>query len=157
MQTQMSLDNMAALVEGRHERPRDVLGAHEIKQDGRRALAVRALLPGSKQAWVVEPLESNAHPMRKLHPAGLYEAIVPLPNTNTKHQYRLRHLDGDGEVKTMHDPYAFPAMMTDYDLYLLGEGRHWEAYRRMGAHERTVDDVKGAAHGRDHLPARPWV
>ncbi len=43
----------------------------------------------------------------------------------------------------MHDPYAFPPMLTDYDLHLLGEGTHWRSYERLGAHLRTVDGVSG--------------
>ncbi len=43
----------------------------------------------------------------------------------------------------MHDPYAFPPMLTDYDLHLLGEGTHWQSYERLGAHLRTVDGVTG--------------
>ena len=30
----------------------------------------------------------------------------------------------------MHDPYAFPPLLTDYDLHLLGEGTHWRSYER---------------------------
>ena len=43
----------------------------------------------------------------------------------------------------MHDPYAFPPMLTDYDLHLLGEGTHWQSYEQLGAHLRTVDGVTG--------------
>ena len=48
-----------------------------------------------------------------------------------------------GETHTMHDPYAFPPLLTDYDLHLLGEGTHWRSYERLGAHLRTVDGVTG--------------
>jgi 1,4-alpha-glucan branching enzyme len=43
----------------------------------------------------------------------------------------------------MHDPYAFPPLLTDYDLYLLQEGLHWKSYERVGAHLRTVNGVSG--------------
>ena len=39
----------------------------------------------------------------------------------------------------MHDPYAFPPLLTDYDLHLLGEGQHWQCYqqaRRPSAYDR---------------------
>ncbi|NIP85636.1 MAG: 1,4-alpha-glucan branching enzyme, partial [Planctomycetales bacterium] len=29
------------------------------------------------------------------------------------------------------------------DLYLLGEGTHWDAYNRLGAHVRTVHGIEG--------------
>ena len=37
----------------------------------------------------------------------------------------------------------FPPLLTDYDLYLLGEGRHWGSYSKLGAQLRTVDGVEG--------------
>ena len=43
----------------------------------------------------------------------------------------------------MRDPYAFPPLLTDYDLHLIGEGTHWKSYERLGAHLRTVDGVEG--------------
>jgi len=34
-------------------------------------------------------------------------------------------------------------MITDYDLYLLGEGRHWKSYEKLGAQIETQSGVKG--------------
>ncbi len=91
--------------------------------------------------------------MRRIHPAGLYEAVVeehgaaatnhtpssqsPVPS------YQLRVTYKSGETHTMHDPYAFPPMMGELDLHLLGEGQHWKSYEKLGAQLRTVDGVKG--------------
>ena len=43
----------------------------------------------------------------------------------------------------MHDPYSFPHLLTDYDLHLLNEGRHWQCYNRLGAQLRTINGVEG--------------
>lgn len=43
----------------------------------------------------------------------------------------------------MPDPCASPSLLTEYDLYLLGEGRHWQSYRRLGAQLRSVEGVAG--------------
>ncbi len=51
--------------------------------------------------------------------------------------------EDDGEVTTMHDPYAFDSFLTDFDFYLFGEGRHERIYDKLGAHVRTVDGVTG--------------
>jgi 1,4-alpha-glucan branching enzyme len=111
---------------------------------GRQALAVRAFLPESAQAWVVDPLHGEAaRPMRRIHPAGLFEAICPFGPNAEKSRYLLRVADEEGMKKTIHDPYAFPHLLTEYDLYLLNEGRHWQSYERMGAHLRTIDGVEG--------------
>jgi 1,4-alpha-glucan branching enzyme len=34
-------------------------------------------------------------------------------------------------------------MLTDYDLHLLGEGRHWKSYEKLGAQLETHDGVAG--------------
>jgi len=43
----------------------------------------------------------------------------------------------------MHDSAAYPALLTDFDLYLLGEGNHADVYRRLGAQLRTVAGCAG--------------
>ena len=143
MRTTVPLDKVGQLIEGRHENPFELLGPHEVSEGHRKALAVRAYLPHSTQAWVVDPSHVEAiHPMRRIHPAGLFEAICPVSLANGS-RYMLRVADESGKKATMHDPYSFPHLMTDYDLYLLNEGRHWRLYERLGAHLRTIDGVEG--------------
>ena len=36
-----------------------------------------------------------------------------------------------------------PLLLTDYELYLHGEGTNYESYGSMGAHIMTVDGVEG--------------
>jgi 1,4-alpha-glucan branching enzyme len=139
----MTPESIGALVEGRHENPFELLGPHEVQCDGARAVAVRAYLPHSQQAWILQDNPPGAKPMRRIHPSGLYEAICPWIDQPHRLRYQLRVADEGGQTKTMHDPYAFPPYLTDYDLYLFGEGRHWHAYHRLGAHERTIDTVSG--------------
>jgi 1,4-alpha-glucan branching enzyme len=155
VQTQLPLHSIGPVIHGYHENPFEVLGPHEIEQDGRRALAVRAYLPEAQRAWVVDPAQGASRPMRRIHPAGLFEAVcsldekyreasVPQPLASSPQPpYQLRVTYKSGETHTMHDPYAFPPMLTDYDLHLLGEGTHWRSYERLGAHLRTVEGVTG--------------
>jgi len=52
-------------------------------------------------------------------------------------------LEGIHRMKTtIHEP-AFPHLLTEYDMYLLNEGRHWQSYNRLGAHLRSIDGVEG--------------
>jgi len=133
------------VIHGYHHNPFEVLGPHEVESEGRRALSVRAFLPDSQQAWLVDPLEGQSRPMRRIHPAGLYEAICPpeIHNMAEGRTYQLRAIDAAGEQVTLHDPYAFPPLLSDYDLHLLGEGRHWKSYQKLGAHVRVVNGVRG--------------
>jgi 1,4-alpha-glucan branching enzyme len=138
------LDKVGQLVEGRHENPFELLGPHEVHDSGRRALAVRAFLPQSSQAWVIDPAhEDLARPMRRIHPAGFFEAVCPVVEGNGPARYLLRVAEEGGKKLTMHDPYSFPHLLSDYDLHLLNEGRHWRLFEKLGAHLRTVDGVDG--------------
>jgi len=144
VRTTLELDTIGRLVEGRHENPFDLLGPHEVDDSGRRALAVRAFLPGSRQAWVVDPAHAGPErPMRRIHPAGVFEAICPCQDEDKPSRYMIRSTDEDGKNQVMHDPYAFPQLLTDYDLHLLNEGTHWQCYEKLGAQLRVIDGVEG--------------
>jgi len=145
VRTTVALDTIGRLLESRHENPFELLGPHEVNHFGRRALAVRAFLPQSTQAWVIDAAHDDqpARPMRRIHPAGLFEAICPAPERNGSQRYLLRVADEGGKTTTMHDPYSFPHLLTEYDLHLLNEGTHWRLYERLGAQIRRVDDVEG--------------
>jgi len=144
VRTTVELDKIGLLIEGRHENPFEVLGPHEVSDGERRVLAVRAFLPDSTRAWVVDPAHVRlSRPMRRIHPAGLFEAICPLPNGNGPPRYMIRAADQAGRDTVMHDPYAFPLLLTDYDLHLLSEGRHWKSYNKLGAQLRTIEGIDG--------------
>jgi 1,4-alpha-glucan branching enzyme len=114
-----------------------------VVEQGRRLLAVRAFLPEATQAWVVDAAHGESRPMRRIHPEGLYEALCPPGRQGESGNYLLRTADETGKQTTMHDPYAFPPLLTDFDLHLLGEGKHWKSYEFLGAQLRTIDGVAG--------------
>ncbi len=140
--TTVELEKIGLLLDGRYENPFELLGPHPVVAAGRRATAVRAFLPGSAQAWVVEAGHDRPQPMRCIHPAGFYEAICSM-NVEQQSRYQLRVADQRGGEKTMHDPYAFPPLLSEFDLYLLGEGKHWTSYQKLGAQLRVIDGVEG--------------
>ena len=36
-----------------------------------------------------------------------------------------------------------PSLLSDYDLYLFGQGKHYQIYEKMGAHARNINGVMG--------------
>jgi 1,4-alpha-glucan branching enzyme len=38
-------------------------------------------------------------------------------------------------------------ILTDYDLYLIAEGSHYQSYEKLGAHPRTIDGKSGVSFG----------
>ena len=137
VRTSVALEKVGPLLEGRDENPFDLLGPHEVVAEGRRALAVRAFLPGSAQAWVVDP----GHPCRSrcdgfIRPDST-RPFVPMLKDAANNRYMLRVTD-ERAPNHEHDPYAFPPLLSDFDLYLLGEGKHWNSYQQAG---RPVADA----------------
>ncbi len=145
MRSQVDVNAIAPVIHGYHENPFEVLGPHEIVENGRRALAVRAFLPESQQVWLVDSKHGLSQPMRRIHPMGLFEAIcdTKIHDHDEGPSYKFRAVNQAGQQTTMHDPYAFPPLLSDYDLHLLGEGCHWKSYEKLGAHPREVNGVQG--------------
>ena len=103
-----------AIIEGRHTDPFRYLGLHA--EGGRNV--VRAFLPEARNVEAIGEHGERA-PLEQIHESGLFAG--PLPNGSTKYQLRARF--GDNVVE-LDDPYRFPPVLTDFDLYLLGDGTH---------------------------------
>jgi len=154
LRTNVSLASVRALVDGKHGDPSSILGPHQVESEEGEALAVRAFLPQIEQAWVVPQQTPEQRQtteqlppqlMRRIHPAGLFEAICPveLKSGTTQPNYHLRLAQPSGETTIMHDPYAFDPLLSDFDLHLYGEGSMRRAYDKFGAQLRTEGDVSG--------------
>ena len=72
--------------------------------------------------------------------AVLGDSRLPSPT-----EYRVQFRFAEGNTWEGYDPYAFPPVLTDYDLHLMGEGTHYLKYEKLGAHVREIDGVRGSA------------
>ena len=124
-----------AIVEGRHSDPFHYLGLHT---EGGKTV-VRAFLPEASNVDAIDE-HGEAAALARIHDAGLFAGA--LPNGSTRYQLRARFGDN---VVDLDDPYRFPPVLTDFDLYLLGEGTHQRIYDKLGAHPMTLDGVEGVA------------
>src|ERR1700737_1485922 len=124
-----------AIVEGRHSDPFHYLGLHT---EGGKTV-VRAFLP---QASNVEAIGEHGETaaLDRIHDAGLFAGALP----NGSKRYQLRARFGE-TVVDLDDPYRFPPVLTEFDLYLLGEGTHQRLYDKLGAHPMTLEGVDGVA------------
>lgn len=142
MITELTLENIGQIVDGTLQNPTSVLGPHRVDYNGRKAIAVRAFLPETHQAWLLDPRSSTQHPMRRLHPAGIFEGLLPFePQQHL--DYRLRTSNANGQMTETLDPYNTPSFLSEFDRHLFGSGVHYEIYNKLGAHSRTVDGVAG--------------
>lgn len=121
--------------------PFEILGIHVIKWGGKEYVAVRAFLPDAADAAVVEVGSGREYPMKRLHKDGFFEAVIR--GRTDVFQYRLKKSDQGNKTSLIIDPYSFLPVLSDYDLYLIAEGTHYNQYDKLGAHEMTVDGVEG--------------
>jgi 1,4-alpha-glucan branching enzyme len=144
---QRSID---ALVIGKNSEPFSLLGPHPISG----GWAIRFFLPWANEASISLNSPGGERPPMvtakmvdavKLRPEGFFEATflsgqttAPAPNSYKIH-YRTHH----GEEHEVYDTYAFPYTISEFDLYLMGEGRHYDTYEKLGAHVVTQEGVAG--------------
>src|SRR6266446_4296380 len=124
-----------AIIEGRHSDPFHYLGIHK---EGDKSV-VRAFIPEASNVEAIGEHGETA-PLQRIHDAGLFAGALP----NGSKRYQLRARFGENVVD-LDDPYRFPPVLTDFDLYLLGEGTHQRIYDRLGAHPITLEAVDGVA------------
>ncbi len=142
------------IARGEHSDPFAVLGPHWTEHDGKRSLAIRAFRPNAAEVNVLWGKKAEAHPAIRIHPEGVFEAQIPASSLGksqsesvTPGAYRLQIRFSDGNIFETYDPYAFPPVLTEYDLYLSGEGTHYQKYEKLGAHVREVAGVRGVHFG----------
>ncbi len=122
-----------AILHRRHSDPFHYLGRHREGEHD----VVRVYLPEAKDVEVIDDL-GRATPLKQLHKGGLFAGELPEQTS----QYKLRARYGEGVVE-LQDPYRFPPILSDYDLYLLGEGTHQRIYDKLGARPMSLDGVDG--------------
>src|SRR5690625_3866268 len=127
---------LAAVVHGAHHSPHSVLGAH----GGDGQVTVRALRPLADSVEIVT--KDGRYPARHEH-HGIWVAV--LPNASPIDYQVTSTYDND--VATGADPYSFPPTLGEVDLHLIGEGRHEELWRVLGAHVRSLPSDFGDVSG----------
>jgi len=142
--------DIESIARGEHSDPFSVLGPHWTEQDGKRSLAIRVFRPNAAEVNVLWGKKAEAHRAIRIHPEGVFEAQIHASSLGKSQSeavapgaYRLQIRFSDGNVFETYDPYAFPPVLTEYDLYLSGEGTHYQKYEKLGAHVREVAGVRG--------------
>src|SRR3954467_15559961 len=124
-----------AIIEAPPPDPFHYLGLH-IEGD---QSVVRAFLPEASNVEAIGE-HGEAAQLTRIHDSGLFAGALP----NGSKRYQLRARFGD-KVVDLDDPYRFPPVLSEFDLYLLGEGTHVHLYEKLGAHPMTLEGVPGVA------------
>ena len=140
-QPEVSLGEIERIVAGHHHDPHSVLGAHP----GPDGVIIRALRPLAKSVTAVLD-DGRRLPMTHVH-QGVFAVTVPdekVPGYRIAATYAdASGAEGVEEVRD--DPYRYLPTLGEFDLYLIGEGRHEELWRVLGGHVREVGQATGTA------------
>jgi 1,4-alpha-glucan branching enzyme len=136
--TAVATAQLEAIVKREHGDPHSILGAHP-DGDG---VVIRVLRPGAR-AVAAQFDDGPDVELEEIHPGGVFESAVP--GAELPLSYRLEVDYGEGGSFTIEDPYRFTPTIGDFDLHLIGEGRHEELYERLGSHVIEHEGVSGTA------------
>ncbi|MFB7193560.1 1,4-alpha-glucan branching enzyme [Streptomyces sp. NPDC056240] len=120
------------LLWGEHHDPHALLGAHPV--DG--GVAFRVLRPYAQAVAV--SVEGRRVELRD-EGDGLFTAVLPLDAIPA---YTLL-VTYDEDEREVDDPYRFLPALGEFDLHLIGEGRHEELWTALGAQPMTHEGVAG--------------
>ncbi len=119
---------------GTHHDPFEVLGVHPQPDGG---TLIRAFLPAAEAVDV-----AGGH-MSRVPGTDCFERRLPPGTVVEKHPLLRWQSKRSSEWHTAQCPYTFEPQLGEMDLYLLGEGRHFQAWKVLGARLKTIDGVAG--------------
>jgi 1,4-alpha-glucan branching enzyme len=126
-----------AICQASHGDPFATLGPHEVAVGQQ---SIRCFLPGADRVQVVAGDGTVSGDLTKVHPDGFYEGVVGLAAGAA---YQLRVSWQSGQHDTLDDPYRFPLVLGEMDVWLLGEGTHLRPFEVLGAQTCTLLGVAG--------------
>jgi len=121
------------IIDARHHDPFSVLGKHNVGGTD----IVRVFLPRAREVQL--PAVNGT--VQRIPNTDLFEWRGAADQLSSP--YQLKWIDDTGNERSTHDPYSFLPQLQDFDLHLFAEGKHWHAYRMLGAHMHTTDGIDG--------------
>ncbi len=129
--------DVARICNASHHDPFSVLGPHGASTKRR---SVRCFLPGAAQVTVKDASGAPLGPLTRQHDDGFFEGKVTLGQGEP---YTLQVAWASGFEDTLDDPYRFPLVLGEIDVWLLGEGTHLRPFEVLGAQASTMLGVAG--------------
>ena len=133
-----------ALAHGSSGDPFAILGPHVVHTGGTSRVVILTIQPSAARVEVVRLGPGDLRTlveMRRL-PQGIIFA-AQFAGEAQIFDYRLRVTTMDGQTFELDDPYRYGQVMGELDLHLLGEGRHYRAFERLGSHALKVGSATG--------------
>jgi len=135
------MTDILQIVGASHADPHQILGMHEVTAGGEEKLFVRAFVPDAQRISVLDPNTYEKWHLEKIHADGFYEGEIT--GKSKWFRYMLEAEFDNSEQFAYHDPYSFPLVLTDFDMFLFGQGTHYEVAYKLGANITTVEGIEG--------------
>lgn len=137
----VSPGDLARISEGEHHDPHSILGAHP---DDHGRATVRVLRHLAESVSV----RTSAATVPMWHEfGGVWVAVLEAEESGRIPAYRIETRYPDGALTVTDDPYRFLPTLGEVDLHLIGEGRHEELWKVLGAHPRSYPSALGDVPG----------
>lgn len=114
---------------GKHFDPHQILGLHDKE--------IRIWRPGA--ALIHVEVLGNIVETQRVADEGLF--VYKTKKTIGPQDYRIYYENGI----LAHDPYSFAPTIGDVDTFLFNKGCHYELYKVLGAHLKTIHGIKGVS------------
>ena len=143
MNTTANINEVFSIINGEHRDPYSILGIHRIDtgNEAGKTFAVRAFFPNAQGVSVIDLGSGSIYKMEKLDEGGFFEVVVE--GKDDFFLYKFEVIDNTEHTFTVHDPYCFLPVLTDFDLHLFNEGNHHKVFEKFGAHVRSINGVAG--------------
>ncbi|NOX08734.1 MAG: 1,4-alpha-glucan branching protein GlgB [Gammaproteobacteria bacterium] len=126
-------DDLKKIAAARHHDPFSLLGLH--RHAGQASVCIYA--PDGEHLT----LGSGTLPMARIPNSDFF--FWHGDDQAISDHYQVTMIDKQGLTREFHDPYCFPAQISDNDIYLFAEGKHWYVYNTLGANAHSVAGIEG--------------
>ncbi len=135
MKTYLNKDEIRALYDGRHKDPHHLLGMHSLDD---KTSYINVYQPFCDVIQIRRDDTEEVIDLEKVDDGGLFSAEVSGVSS-----YTVIYTNYEGITWERKDPYSYGPILSDLDLYLFGQGTHYEIYNKLGANVMTIDGVTG--------------
>ena len=109
-------------------------------------VVVRTLLPGALVVEVLDRAGRRVGVLNRQDDSALFTGVMPRRRKPFPYRLRVQWREADGSpgpLTLLDDPYRFPPLLQDTDIWLLADGTHHRPYEWLGAHPDVIDEVAG--------------
>lgn len=133
-------ESIGKIVNFDYHDPFEILGYHEIQENGKKRGTIRAFIPSAESVSVIRNGSEKEETMELVHQEGFFIYVLNRDEGYTPYELKITY--DSGFVGRIRDPYSFLPVISEFDRHLFNEGTHLETYEKLGAH---ILFIKGAA------------